>query len=149
MNVTLIAALVAAVVGATGAWQFQENRWQARTLAAQAAIKDVAIEAQRLANATQTRQSTQVIKAQNEQTQRTQIARADADRARTELDSLRDTLAASGYNVPGTTTDACRQHASATAELLQQCAARYQSLAGKADGHVIDTVTLQQAWATP
>lgn len=67
---------------------------------------------------------------------------------RTERDGLRDDLAAVAPAVclPGNTGPATVDHTAAIAELLGQCADRLSDMAGKAQGHADDAVTLLEAW---
>lgn len=91
-------------------------------------------------------QSKRLIEAKNAATKRETILRGDADRARTELDGLRNDLATVCTNLPGDPSDACAKRAAAIPELFGQCAARYSGLAAKADRHANDSLMLQQAW---
>lgn len=75
---------------------------------------------------------------------KTQAANAAA--ARTERDSLRDTLASARLRLPGATPGACTEYATASSGLLDQCAAQYQELARSCDGHVSDVRLMQEAW---
>ena len=92
------------------------------------------------------KRQTNVIEAQNEQTKRTQTLQVAAAGARAESVSLRDTIAAIRAKLPSTPGDAASNAASTAANLLGECAAAYQELAGRADGHASDTLTLEQAW---
>ena len=92
------------------------------------------------------KRQTNVIEAQNEQTKRTQTLQVAAAGARAESVSLRDTIAAIRAKLPSTPADAASNAASTAANLLGECAAAYQELAGRADGHASDTLTLEQAW---
>lgn len=67
-----------------------------------------------------------------------------ADSARSELDRLRDDIAASDRATPAIAsgTDA----ATTARALLAECAARYSNLAEKADRHATDAVTLYRSW---
>ncbi len=96
--------------------------------------------------AAERRQSVDVIGAINDAKKREQAARAAADGARTERDRLRDDLAASQRDLPGAPPSACIERAAALSAVFEQCASRLESLAGKADRHVNDAVTLEQAW---
>lgn len=87
-----------------------------------------------------------VIEAQNAQTKRTQTLQASAAGARTELDRLRDAVAAIPADLPGQSGNAAGNPASTPPGLLAECSRAYQELAAKADGHYSDALTLQQAW---
>jgi hypothetical protein len=96
--------------------------------------------------AAERRQSVDVIGAINDAKKREQLARAAAAGARSERDGLRDDLAAAQRDLPSAAPAACIERAAALGGLLDQCAAAYQELAGKADRHVSDALMLEQAW---
>lgn len=102
--------------------------------------------AEALNRAKEQAQSKKLIEAKNAATKRETILRGDADRARSELDGLRDELKTVCTNLPGDTADACTKRAATVNELFGQCAARYTGLAAKADRHASDSLMLQQAW---
>ena len=58
---------------------------------------------------------------------------------RNELDLLRSAL-------PSATREACVARADALAGVFEECVGRYRSLAKKAQGHLDDALTLDQAW---
>ena len=81
------------------------------------------------------------------ESQRNQIAIAAAnDRARSELDGLRNELAALSDRLSSATADARLKYARAASAVLAECAARYSELAQKADKHANDALMLQRAW---
>jgi hypothetical protein len=90
-------------------------------------------------------QAKQLEDAQNAHTTNIAKANADANRARTQLDSLRSAIAAISSNAP-VTAIAANKRAVAIGELLDKCGAEYQGLARQADGHVADVKMLQAAW---
>jgi len=139
-------AIVAALLGANPAWVTQGWRMGEQIAAIQAAQATAAAAATREARATESRRSLNVMEAQNAATKRAQIARADADRARSELDSLRNTLAANRGGVPNESPAACVVRADTTADVLGACAAEAQELARAADGHAGDAQKLIEAW---
>jgi hypothetical protein len=75
--------------------------------------------------------------------------RADAHSARTELDSLRHTLATSPTDSGPNTCAATPDRADPARELLSQCAGALTDLAAKADRHASDALTLLEAWPRP
>lgn len=95
--------------------------------------------------AVQIRRADNVIIAQNESSARAVGLRRDLGSAHTELERLRTQLA---QPLPGTgdTTSTCVVRADPARELLAECATELQDLAGKADRHANDALTLQQAW---
>ena len=92
------------------------------------------------------KRQTNVIEAKNAQAKRTQVLQASAAGARSELDRLRDAVASIPASLPSNPGDAIGHPASAAPGLLADCSRAYQELAAKADGHLSDTLTLQQAW---
>ena len=65
---------------------------------------------------------------------------------RVSADSLRDDLATYRSQLPSASCDAVRVYADSVTELFSQCSRAIGDLAGKADGHAGDALTLQQAW---
>lgn len=65
---------------------------------------------------------------------------------RVSADSLRDYLNTARGELSGASCDAVRQHAAALNDVFGQCARTIGELAGKADGHAGDALTLQDAW---
>lgn len=136
-----VAAVVAASIAATGAWQVQNWRYGAKE-------KDrehqnlVAIQQ---SAATAIRRLDSVLLAQSESAARAIRLRGDLDSSRTELDRLRTQLL---RTMPGAeaTPSACTDRADPARELLATCAAELQDLAGKADRHASDVKTLTDAW---
>lgn len=80
---------------------------------------------------------------------RAQSHRADADSARTELDRLRHTLAASPTDPGANTCTATPDRADPTRELLGHCAGALADLAATADRLNADRLTLLEAWPRP
>jgi len=142
MIIQLVVAILIFIAGAAGG-----IKWHAG--------QDAIIENKRLElvreqarahRATERAQSTTVIGALNEARKRETVARVAAAGARTERDGLRDDLAALRANLPGASADACRERAATLSELFDQCAGALESLAGKAQRHADDTLTLEQGW---
>lgn len=99
--------------------------------------------------AAERRQSVDVIGAINDAKKREQLARAAAAGARTERDGLRDDLAAAQRDLPSAAPAACIERAAALSAVFEQCAGRLEEMAGKADRHASDALTLEQAWPKP
>ena len=134
------AAIIAASLGAAGAWQIQEWRFDAKEKAhAEQKLVEV-----RQSAATAIRQLDNVLVAQNAGAARAIRLRSDLDSSRTELDRLRIALRAMPPADP--TTGTCPDRADPARELLAACAAELQDLAGKADRHASDAKTLTDAW---
>jgi uncharacterized phage infection (PIP) family protein YhgE len=61
-------------------------------------------------------------------------------------DSLRDDLATYSSQLPSASCDAVKQHAAALNTVFGECSRAIEGLAGKAQGHAGDALTLEQAW---
>ena len=140
------AAILAALIAFAGGWKVQGWRLGEQINQIKAAQLEAVNTAVREARATESRRFTHVQEAQNAATKRAQIARADADRARSELDRMRDTLSATRGGVPGESVAACAVRADTAGQLLGACAAEAQELARIADAHANDARTLIEAW---
>lgn len=134
------AALIAASIAATGAWQIQNWRFDAKeTEREQQKLVEV-----RQSAATAIRQLDNVLVAQNAGAARAIRLRSDLDSARTELDRLRIALRALPSADP--TTGACPNRADPARQLLATCAAELVEMGGIADRHASDAKTLTDAW---
>lgn len=140
------AALLGASIAAVGAYKVQDWRYTGQINQIRAAQAEAVNTATREARAQESARFKGVQDAQAAAQTRAQVARRDADRARSELDRMRDTLSATRGGVPGESTAACTQRADAGADVLAQCAAAYLSMAGIADRHANDARTLIEAW---
>ena len=141
-----VVALLGASIAAVGAWHVQSWRYTGQIEAIKAAQAEAVTNAVREARAQESARFKGVQDAQAAAQTRAQVARRDADRARSELDRMRDTLSATRGGVPGESTAACTQRADAAADVLAQCGAAYQDLAAIADRHASDARTLIEAW---
>jgi hypothetical protein len=140
------AALLGASIAAVGAWQVQSWRYTGQINQIRAAQAEAVNTATREALAQESARFKGVQDAQAAAQTRAQVARRDADRARSELDRLRDNIRSARGGVPGESPAACAQRADAAADVLAQCAAAYQWLAEVADRHADDARTLIEAW---
>ncbi len=147
------AALLAAIIAATGAWTAQSWRMGAQVQASQAALESLKREhAESLTRATGSALNAtiawQKVKddAIDQAQQRAKTQAASAAAARTERDSLRNTLATASLRLPDATPSACTEYATAVGGLLDQCAAQHQELAQSCDGHVSDVRLMLEAW---
>jgi hypothetical protein len=61
-------------------------------------------------------------------------------------DGLRGDLAAARADLSRASGDALRKHAATLNAVFGECAATAEGLAGQAQGHASDTLTLEQAW---
>ena len=87
-----------------------------------------------------------VVKAQNEAILRETTLRAAAVAAASESDGLRNDIEALRVQLDSASREAAVERAAAIGAVLQQCAARHQSLAQRCDGHVSDLKTLIESW---
>lgn len=140
------AAIIAASLAGWAGWSVQGWRLGEQIAALKTAQAEAVNTATREARAQESARFKGVQDAQAAAQTRAQVARRDADRARSELDRMRDTLSATRGGVPGESTAACTQRADAAADVLAQCAAAYLSMAGIADRHANDARTLIEAW---
>lgn len=141
-----------ALIGLVLSTAYFYARWQGeiaghantRTAAATAALKSAA-------DAATTTQQLQRDKdhALTQATKRAQANRVDADNARTELDRLRDAIAARPSDACANTCTAPNDRTAAAPELLAECAAALTDLAAKADRLHTDRMTLWDAWPRP
>ena len=146
IRVAAIAALLAGLLGAGGAWKFQAWRYslQIADLTAKhqgeiLAANERALQAERMTNQ-------RLTEARNAAAKREQDLRRDGDALRDNFDRLRDQAAATRRDLSTATPDAARATAATATELLESCAREYQAVARAADGHSSDTLTLQQSW---
>lgn len=147
------AALLAAIIAATGAWTAQSWRMGAQVQASQAALESLKREhAESLTRASGSALNAtlkwQKVKddAIDRAQQRAKAQAHSADIARRERDSLRNTLATASLRLPIATPSACTEYGAAAGGLLGQCAAQYQELARQCDGHVSDVRLMMDAW---
>lgn len=147
------AALLAAIIAATGAWTAQSWRMGAQAQASKTALESLRREhAESLTRATGAALNATLVwqKAKDDAIDRAQQrAKAQAhsaDIARRERDSLRNTIAAASLRLPDATPSACTEYATAAGGLLGQCAAQHQELARSCDGHVSDVRLMMEAW---
>lgn len=142
MNPQFLIAAVIAAIGFGGGWQIQSWRY---------AAKEQEREQQILANvrdsaAADIRRLDNAITASNLANTRGVVLARNLDRARTELERLRVTVATttvpSTCDAPGPGPD----RAATGGELLLECAAALTELGGKADRHASDLRTMMDAW---
>ena len=140
------AALLGVSIAAVGAYKVQDWRYTGQINQIKAAQAEAVNTATREARAQESARFKGVQDAQAAAQTRAQVARRDADRARSELDRMRDTLSATHGGVPGESTASCAQRADAAADVLAQCAGAYQGLAEVADRRDSDRLMLREAW---
>jgi len=140
------AAIIAASLAGWAGWSVQGWRLGEQIAALKTAQAEAVNTATREARAQESARFKGVQDAQAAAQTRAQVARRDADRARGELDRMRDTLSATRGGVPGESTVSCAVRADAAGELLAQCAGAYQGLAEVADRLNADRLILMEAW---
>lgn len=141
---TLIAAAVAAVLAGVAGWTANGWRLNAKidrlqTEYAQALAKANADALAKYADMEKKKQ--EALNEANKQAQRN--ARAASD-ARAELDRLRSQLASG--SVSTATCGSVRNYATTLQAVFGECAARLEWMAKEADGHALDSRTLNGAW---
>ena len=146
MNTTAIACLASAAIAAAGAWAYQGYRYDAQLAELQLSYSKrdfTALEAQ---YAETLRYQQQADTAARNAAQRVRAAHADAAVLRGTLDGLRGDLA-NGATRYATATEQARADYTATlGAVLSDCAGMAGEIAGKADGHVIDLLRLDEQW---
>ena len=141
------AAILAALIAFTGGWKVQGWRLGEQITQIKAAQLEAVNTATREARATESRRFTNVQEAQNAATKRAQISRADADRARSELDRLRDAIRERpACNVPNDTTSTSTEPSSQRDNVLLECLSSYEALGRDADLWKNDALMLRDAW---
>lgn len=151
-----------AVIGALlAALMFQQVRVSNARAGADRARADLAnyktsvAEASRIAQAAADRkkaeQLTQQLEAQNAAKNREAALRGAADNLRSERDRLLNAIRIASRRdpVPGTTATSKTEPADPVADVLGQCTAEVQKLAGAADAHASDVQTLTESWPKP
>lgn len=141
LGASLLSGLVAAGLSGWGMYEWQEGRY------AQKELEHVQQhEAETREALTMERKRAEGVRiAQDEGTRRMAALRADANRARDAVDSLRDATTAVLKHAD-TSLQACTVTATTLGTVFNQCSKEYQSLAETADGHASDAVTLDKAW---
>ena len=141
---TLIAAAVAAVLTGIAGWTANGWRLNAKIdrIHAEHAQDLTKANADALAKYTDMeRKKQEALNEANKQAQRN--ARA-ADAARTELERLRQQIASG--SVSTATCGSVRNYATTLQAVFGECAARLEWLAKEADGHALDSRTINGAW---
>lgn len=141
---TLIAAAVAAALAGIAGWTANGWRLNAKIdrIHAEHAQDLAKANADALAKYTDMeRKKQEALNEANKQAQRN--ARA-ADAARTELERLRQQIASG--SVSTATCGSVRNYATTLQAVFGECAARLEWLAKEADGHALDSRTLNGAW---
>jgi hypothetical protein len=139
----LLAVVVALIAGAKYAEHKAEQRGYSRAMAD---IAKVAAKAAEKARETERTNAQKQKGAQDAQAKRNQTLQAALADARRERDSLRDDLDSRGRALPQDSGAACTEYATTLSGLLNQCAADFESMAGKAQGHANDLKLMVESW---
>ena len=138
--------VLASAVSFTGAWQAQGWRMDAKLSQLKTEYAQAQAQAVEKAHAETIRMQSQKDDAErNAQVRQRALARAVAG-VRHERDGLRDELAAARAALPDASCAAVREHAAALNSIFGECADRLEAMAGKAQGHAIDSLKLQEGW---
>ena len=135
------AAIIAASLGAAGAWQIQDWRYGEKEAEHE---RQKLVEVER-AGETAVRRLDAVLLAQSESVARAGRLRRDLDSSRAELERLRTAINSplSGGEAAQAT---CPDRADTVGELLAACAAELVEVGERADRHASDVKTLTDAW---
>ena len=146
MNLTLITHAIAALTAAGAVWVFQDARWAAD-------VADIRLSQtnEQSAAVTRARAEERAInktyqEALNAARTREALLRRDADRARTESDSLREQLSYAARLIADAPPAAVAEYATTVSGLFADCSRDYQELAGTASGHAADVRKHRGAW---
>ena len=147
LYVYVAVAIVSAALAGWGAWTVQAWRLGEQIATIKAAQLEAVNTATREARATESRRFKEVQNAQANATKRAQVARNDADSARTELSRLRDAIRARpACNVPGDTASASDVGTDTAGVVLAECGQALTDLAATADRLHADRVMLLESW---
>lgn len=142
----LAALVVAAALGAAGAWHWQALRYEKRLEAISRESEAQSRAAETAARKAEQALTLQYEKALNDATARESVLRASAGDARRELDGLRGQLEAIGASLPNLAPGPLAVRAATLAKLFAECGRDLQELAATADRLENDRRTLIEAW---
>lgn len=140
------AAILAALIAFAGGWKVQGWRLGEQINQIKAAQLEAVSTAVREARAQESARFKGVQDAQAAAQTRAQVARRDADRARSELDRLRNDIRSASGGVPGESTAACTEPSSQRDNVLLECLSSYEALGRDADLWKNDALMLRDAW---
>jgi hypothetical protein len=137
---------IVAAMAAAGAWTVQGWRADAALAELRTEYATAQFQALEEAHAQTIRLQEKADAAARKSAARQSALANDVAAARSELERLRDELAATRSHLPDASCSSVRDYAATANELFGVCADRLEGLAGKAQGHAIDSLNLQQAW---
>ncbi len=146
LYVYVAVAIVSAALAGWGAWTVQAWRLGEQIATIKAAQIEAVNAATREARATESRRFLEVQNAQANATKRAQVARNDADSARTELSRLRDAIRTRPVCLPGDTASAGPQRTDTAGVVLSECGQALTDLAATADRLHADRMMLLESW---
>ena len=139
-------ALIAGAAAATGAWQVQAWRYDARIADMEKTQATQLADSRKKALDDFTRMQGAKDAAIEEARKRAQANAAAAAAARRDADSLRAQLDSVPARIAAATDSAVREYANASSVVFAECVRSYQALAGVADGHAADVRLMLEAW---
>ena len=145
----MIPVILAAAVGlasATGAWLYQENRYEAILAEREATHATELAKATANALAETVRLQKAKDEAERKHQGRVDALSRDLARTRSVADGLRGDLEAARVAVPGASCGSLRAHAATLNAIFSECTAEAERLAESADRHALDALMLKQAW---
>ena len=145
IQTTLIAATASLAIGLATGWTANGWRLNAKIDRMTAEASQALAEAGKNAMLESARLQKLKDDALDEANKIAQKNAADATRARTELERLRRELA-NRATVANATCASTRDYASTLAVIFGECATAIGEMAEAADGHALDSRTLQQSW---
>lgn len=140
------AAIAGAAIAFGGAWQLQNWRYTGQIARIEANHSQALADARQSAIDEATRLQAQKDEALREAALQAQRNAAAAAAARRESDGLRVELTEARLRMSGSTCASVRDHAATLNAVLNQCVGTLEGMAGKADGHALDTRTLIRSW---
>ena len=145
LQTTVIAAAVSFLIGLSSGWIANGWRLNAKIDRMMAEASQALAEAGKNAMLESARLQKLKDDALNEANRAAQKNALAASAARTELDRLRRQLANSA-TLANATCSSTRNHAATLSAVFGECASRLSEVAKDADGHALDSRTLQQSW---
>ena len=146
MNLTLITHAIAALAAAGAVWVFQDARWATDVADIRLSQANEQTAAVSRARAEERAINKTYQEALNAARTREALLRRDADRARTESDSLREQLSYAARLIADAPSAAVIEYAATVGGLFADCSRNYQGMAAAASGHANDVRTLTEAW---
>jgi hypothetical protein len=145
MNLALVSAGAASLVTAIAVWQVQEWRYGEKINEARYEQSEAARKVFESAQRQFELDLAQKDKAINEAIQRAQANAALARKLDSDVDSMRDELAATRSSLPQASCEAVRKHAETLSVTLGSCIREYSDMAREAQGYLSDVILLEES----